>query len=167
MAPQTQGSSTLGSLVVEPAEGALAAACACCAGEPGLRGFVYADKKACAVYFVEPIGAPKYPMIKLGVAIGDWSPGKNADARECFAFICRPAKPHPAIEPTDPKLSGFPELAMLGRKISAEDLPRHPRFADFEQLTRQVIQEDWRLEAIQGTDGPTTPPARRFFAEPS
>jgi hypothetical protein len=158
--------SGMAELTVEPAEGSLATACACCAGEPGLRGFVYESRKAHAVYFVEPIGAPKYPMIKLGIVIGKWTAESTAADRTCCAFICKPTSSGPHLDPAEPKMLGFPELTVIGRGVSAEELLDHPDFAGFAEVARAVIAEDRRLEAIQGEPSDAAP-ARRFFAEPT
>jgi hypothetical protein len=162
-----KGDPAMGPLTIEPAEGDLAAACACCAGEPGARGFVYESRKARAVYFIEPIGAPKYPMIKLGIAIGEWSSGAQASERTCFAFICKPTEAGPILEATELQMSGFPELAVLGRGLAAAELRAHSELPRFSMIAKAIIAEDWRLEPIRGSGASSATPARRFFAEPT
>jgi hypothetical protein len=151
----------MGDYRVEPADGGLAG-CACCAGEAGLRGFVFEDGVPRAVYFVEPLGMPNYPLAKLGMAIGDWSPGAAASARLSLGFLIRPGSPNAELSASDAKLSGFPELPMLGRPVAGDELGAHERRAEFEALARVIVAQDWRLEPLRGGLGSGS----RFSAEP-
>ena len=147
---------------VEPAEGDLAAACSCCVGEPGLRGFVYEDEAPRAVYFVEPLGVPKHPLAKLGLALGEWAPGSPNTKRIAFAFTCKPSETGVLLTPSAPKMLMFPELAMLGLPLQPAALAAHADLAVFHALARAVIEQDWRLAPIRRL-GDSTP--RRFSAE--
>jgi hypothetical protein len=40
--------------------------CTCCAGSPGVRGEVNENGQPVAIYFAEPAGMPRFPMLKLG-----------------------------------------------------------------------------------------------------
>jgi hypothetical protein len=153
----------MGPLTIQPAEGDLGAACACCAGEPGLRGFVYEAEEARAVYFVEPLGTSKFPMIKLGIAFGEWSSGSPASGRTVFALMCKPSPQGLDLSPAEPKMIAFPELAMFGRRLAAAELAAHPSLAEFRELAAAILDQDWRLEAIRAPGDPRG--RRRFSAE--
>ena len=151
-------------LIVEPAESDLVA-CACCAGEGGLRGFVYEGAEARAVYCVEPIGATTYPMIKLGIAVGEWGPGSPVGSRVSLALVCKPTPNGPGLTPAEPKMLAFPELETLGLPLSAAELPHAARRDDLYGIARAIIDQDRRLAAIREA-GAAPGQNRRFSAEP-
>lgn len=150
-------------LVVRPAEDDLFASCACCAGEAGVRGFVYEGEEPRAIYFAEALGMPHFPLIKLGVALGAWDKGARAQDRVRFAFLCKPTPAGPDMEPAEPELAGAPELSLMAAPVTAADLASHPQMETFRQTAKAIIEQDWRLVAIKG--GEAAAPRRKFSAE--
>src|SRR5690606_22413432 len=118
------------------------ATCSCCAGMPGVRGFVYENETALAVYFAEPSGMVNFPMLRLGLVVGKWAGDSVSSDRVSLAFSCRPG---PVLEAIDPHLPTFPEMAFLGEKLLAGDMAAHPDAAKFRAIAEAVIAEDPRL----------------------
>ncbi len=58
----------------------------CCAGNPGVSGFVYDGETPLAVYFAEPTGMINYPLLHLGIAIGRWGDDSVATDRLRVVF---------------------------------------------------------------------------------
>ena len=150
-------------LVVRPAQDDLMAPCACCAGGAEIRGFVYEGDEGRAIYFVESLGMPNFPLIKLGVALGAWDEAARVEDRVSFALLCKPTVKGPDMTPTEPYFAAFPELSLIGRIVTADELPRHPLLDDFHEAAKAIIEQDWRLAAIRG--GEALPPSRKFSAE--
>ena len=145
-------------LFVQPSEEG--GGCPCCAGDSGLRGFVYDGEKPIAVYLVEPVGMSGYPMIRLGLVIGEWA-GKTTEAdRSALCFSARPVDGAPVLEPDVPYLGPFPELTLLGVELSKETLAADPRRARFEEVALAVIDQDPRLGLIAGRGEPVHQPGR-------
>ncbi len=96
--------------------------CSCCAGMPGVRGEVNEDGAPIAVYFAEPAGMPKYPMLRLGLVLGRFTDDAQPRDRISLVFVCRRGEGEVLLEPGEPYLGTFPELAQLGERVSPEAL---------------------------------------------
>jgi len=127
------------------------AACTCCAGQPGLRGYVYRGGEAIAVYFVEPAGMPKFPLIKLGIVFGRWEGMVRPEERLAIAFSGRPGTSGPQIHLIDPWLATIPDFTWLGRPIQIQEARQHHDAAIHEQVARAIVVGDSRLSEISGT----------------
>lgn len=127
--------------------------CACCAGSPGVRGEVGENGLPVAVYFAEPAGMPKFPMLKLGIVHGRFTDDALPSQRASFVFVCRRGADGPVIEPAEPWLATFPELTQLGERLSPAALAARPDFAKFEQIARAIIAEDDRLTQMRSEPG--------------
>jgi hypothetical protein len=134
-------------LVIRPNEQEEIAACSCCAGNPGVSGFVYDGETPLAVYFAEPTGMINYPMMRLGIAIGRWGNDAVAADRLRAVFSCRPG---PQLEIVDPFLPTVPELAALGQGLYAAHAEDHPQFVQLHAVAIAIIEEDPRLAEIRG-----------------
>ena len=150
-------------LSVEPAEDELGG-CACCTDSVGLRGFVYENGVPRAVYFVEPIGAPNFPMIKLGIVAGEWSRGSPVSTRSRCALLCKPTQAGPQIKLFEADLLAFPEYEKLGLPLSSAELSKSLQLDNFIEIARAVIDQDLRLAAIRAVAAPVPP--RPLRAEP-
>jgi hypothetical protein len=131
-----------GTLVIRPNEQDEIATCSCCAGNPGVSGFVYDGETPLAVYFAEPIGMINYPMLRLGIAIGRWGGESVAADRLRAVFSCRPG---PQLELVDPFLPTVPELAALGQGLFPAAAEDHPQLAELRAVAAAIIEEDPRL----------------------
>ena len=132
----------MGRFTVRPNEEDEVISCSCCAGMPGVRGFIYDGEEALAVYFAEPSGMISFPMLRLGLVVGKWAGDTQTSDRASVAFSCRPG---PVLEPIDPYLATFPEIAFLGEKVMAADVAGRADFSLFRELAEAVIDEDPRL----------------------
>lgn len=127
--------------------------CTCCAGSPGVRGEVSEDGAPVAVYFAEPAGMPKFPMLKLGLVAGRFTDDALPGDRVALAFICRLDESGLRVEPGEPWLGTFPELTQLGSLVNARALAARPDFARLEAIARAVIAGDDRLAPMR-PEGP-------------
>ncbi len=143
---------------IEPNPDDDVALCSCCAGAAGVRGAVYEGGKPVAVYFAEPAGMPKYPMLRLGLVVGKWTDDAQPADRLSLAFACRPGSPEPQIEAIEPYLATFPELVQLGLHCGASDAQAHTDAADFRAMVAAIIAGDERLAEMRGG-----PPRHRVF----
>jgi hypothetical protein len=147
------------SLFVQPTEDG-SGGCPCCAGDQGMRGFVYDGEEPLAVYLVEPIGISGYPMIRLGLVIGEWAKKTTEDDRVAFCFSCRPVDGAAELTPDVPYLGAFPELTMLGRELTREALAADPALPRYREVALAVIEQDPRLGLIAGRGEPAHVPGR-------
>ena len=143
-------------LVIRPNEQDDFATCSCCAGNPGVSGFVYDGETPLAVYFAEPSGMINYPMLRLGIAIGRWGGDAVAADRLRAVFSCRPG---PQFELVDPFLPTVPELAALGVGLFPAQ-PDHPQLDEIRAVAAAIIADDPRLAEMRNAR-----PAHRFAAE--
>jgi len=141
----------MGVLRIQPNEEDQVISCSCCAGMPGVRGFVYEDEQALAVYFAEPSGMINYPMLRLGLVVGRWEGNTLASDRLALALSCRPG---PVLEWIDPYLPTFPELSFLGEKLMAKEASQHAQAAQFQTIAKAIIAEDPRLEEMRTNKKP-------------
>ncbi len=137
--------------VVKPNEEDEVISCSCCAGMPGVRGFVYEGEEALAVYFAEPSGMINFPMLRLGLVVGLWAGDTMASDRVSVAWSVRPG---PVLEPIDPYLPTFPEMSFLGTAVMKDDLLGHVDVETFREIARAVIAEDPRLGEMRGRGKP-------------
>lgn len=134
--------------------------CSCCAGMPGVRGEVSEDGAPVAVYFAEPAGMPKYPMLRLGLVLGRFTDDAQPRDRISLVFVCRRGADEVLLEPGEPYLGTFPELAQLGERVSPDALAARPDAARLAHIARAVIAADDRLAEMR-PDLPGRPPRRR------
>jgi hypothetical protein len=135
-----------GSLLIQPNEQDEIATCSCCAGNPGVSGFVYDGETPFAVYFAEPTGMVNYPLLRLGIAIGRWGSDTIANDRLRAVFSCRPG---PLLELVDPYLPTVPELTALGQGLFPADAEHHPKIAEFRAVAEAIIEKDPRLAEMR------------------
>ena len=140
----------MGRFTVRPNEEDEVISCSCCAGMPGVRGFVYEGDEALAVYFAEPSGMINFPMLRLGLVVGKWAGETTVDDRLSAAFSCRPG---PTLEPIDPYLPTFPEMSFLGQKVMGAELADHEKHQLFHEIAIAVIDEDPRLAEMRPATG--------------
>ncbi|MDB5571324.1 MAG: hypothetical protein JWN93_2507 [Hyphomicrobiales bacterium] len=126
------------------------ALCSCCAGAAGVRGVVYEGARPVAVYFAEPAGMPKYPLLRLGLVVGAWTDDALPADRLSLAFSCRPGSPAPLLEHIDPYLATFPELAQLGLRCGAVEARGHADAPLFRAVAAAVLAGDERLAEMRG-----------------
>ncbi len=141
----------MGVLRIQPNEEDQISSCSCCAGMPGVRGFVYEDEEALAVYFAEPSGMINFPMLRLGLVVGRWEGNTLASDRVALAFSCRPG---PLLEWIDPYLPTFPELAFLGEKLMGDKASQHALAEKFQTIAKAIIEDDPRLEEMRTNKKP-------------
>ncbi|MDP2357748.1 MAG: hypothetical protein Q8M31_17015 [Beijerinckiaceae bacterium] len=127
--------------------------CTCCAGSPGVRGGVSEEGNPVAIYFAEPAGMPKFPMLKLGIVSGRFTDDALPSHRLSLVFVCRRGADGPAMEPGEPWLATFPELTQLGERLTPAALATHPDFARFGQIARAIIAGDDRLAEMRTDPG--------------
>ena len=135
---------------IEPSPEEDVALCTCCAGAPGVRGAVMEDGAPVAVYFAEPAGMPKYPMLRLGLVVGAFKDDSLPDDRLSMAFVCRPGVDGLSLESSEPWLATFPELSELGARLPPKEATAHPDAARFRALAAAVIAGDERLSPMRG-----------------
>ena len=144
-------------LVIRPNEQDEIATCSCCAGNPGVSGFVYEGETPLAVYFAEPSGMLAYPMLRLGIAMGRWGGDTLAADRLRAVFSCRPG---PLLELVDPFLPTVPELTALGIGVFPAQADVQPKLADFRAVAAAIIEDDPRLAEMRKER-----PFHRFVAD--
>lgn len=127
--------------------------CTCCAGSPGVRGEVSEDGVPVAVYFAEPAGMPKFPMLRLGLVHGRFTDDALPCDRISVVFVCRRGADGVKLEPGEPWLGTFPELTQLGARVSPEALAARPDFARLETIALAVVAGDDRLAALRAEPG--------------
>ncbi|MFM2444224.1 MAG: hypothetical protein RJB09_1410 [Pseudomonadota bacterium] len=135
---------------IEPSPEDDVALCTCCAGAPGVRGAVNEDGAPVAVYFAEPAGMPKYPMLRLGLVVGAFKDDSLPDDRLSLAFVCRPGLSELGLEFSEPWLATFPELGELGQRLPPEEAATHAQATRFRALAAAVIAGDERLAPMRG-----------------
>ena len=118
---------------------------------PGVRGFVYENDEALAVYFAEPSGMINFPMLRLGLVVGNWAGETLQSDRESVAFSVRPG---PQLEPIDPYLPTFPEINFLGEIVLKDALAAHLKAETFRAIAQAVIADDPRLGEMRNGDKP-------------
>jgi hypothetical protein len=118
---------------------------------PGVRGIVNEGEETLAVYFVEPCGMANFPMLRLGLVIGPWAVDAIASDRISVAFSCGPG---PVLNPIDPYLPAFPELAALGVPLLAAQASVHPDAPKFHAIAKAIIADDPRLGDMRSNAGP-------------
>ncbi|MFN3892773.1 MAG: hypothetical protein ACK4MV_20440 [Beijerinckiaceae bacterium] len=123
--------------------------CTCCAGSPGVRGEVSEGGDPVAVYFAEPAGMPKFPMLRLGVVQGLFTDEALPSQRISMVFVCRRSPDGPRFEPGEPWLATFPELTQLGERVPPEALAVRPDFGRLEAMARAIIEGDDRLAEMR------------------
>ena len=123
--------------------------CTCCAGSPGVRGEVSENGAPVAVYFAEPAGMPKFPMLKLGIVFGLFADNALPADRDSFVFVCRRAADGLRLEPGEPWLATFPELTQLGERVTPERLAARSDFGRLEDIARAIIDGDDRLAEMR------------------
>jgi hypothetical protein len=129
---------------------------------PGVRGFVNEGDETLAVYFIEPCGMANFPMLRLGLVIGPRAVDAIASDRISVAFSCRPG---PVLNPIDPHLPTFPEVAALGVPLLAEQTSAHPDAARFHAIAKTIIADDPRLGDMRPDAGPPRHRVTRFRAD--
>jgi hypothetical protein len=127
--------------------------CTCCAGSPGVRGEVSENGQPVAIYFAEPAGMPKFPMLKLGIVHGRFTDDALPSHRLSLVFVCRRGADGLLMEPGEPWLATFPELTQLGERVTPGALASHPDSARFEQIARAIIAGDDRLTEMRAEPG--------------
>lgn len=127
--------------------------CTCCAGSPGVRGEVSKDSVPVAVYFAEPAGMPKFPMLRLGLVHGRFTDDALPSDRVSVVFVCRRGPDGLKLEPGEPWLGTFPELTQLGERVAAESLAGLADFGRLEAMARAIIEGDDRLAEMRGGAG--------------
>jgi hypothetical protein len=135
-----------GDLIIRPNEQDDIATCSCCAGNPGVSGFVYDGETPLAVYFAEPTGMINYPLLRLGIAIGRWDVDAIANDRLRAVFSCRPG---PQLELVDPYLPTVPELTALGQGLFPADAEDHPKMTEIRAVAEAIIEKDPRLAEMR------------------
>ncbi len=127
--------------------------CTCCAGSPGVRGEVSENGLPVAIYFAEPAGMPKFPMLKLGIVHGRFTDDALPSQRVSLVFVCRRGADGPLTAPGEPWLATFPELTQLGERLSPAALATHPDSARFEAIAKAIIAGDDRLTEMRSDPG--------------
>lgn len=127
--------------------------CTCCAGSPGVRGEVSEDGAPVAVYFAEPAGMPKFPMLRLGIACGRFTDDALPSQRVSLVFVCRGGAGGLKLEPGEPWLATFPELAQLGERAAPGSLAARPDYGRLEAIARAIVEGDDRLAEMRAAPG--------------
>lgn len=127
--------------------------CTCCAGSPGVRGEVSTAGAPIAVYFAEPAGMPKFPMLRLGVVYGLFTDDALPSQRISLVFVCRRAEEGLKLEPGEPWLGTFPELTQLGDRVAPEALLQRADYDRLRQIALAIIEGDDRLSEMRATPG--------------
>jgi hypothetical protein len=127
--------------------------CTCCAGSPGVRGEVSENGAPVAVYFAEPAGMPKFPMLRLGIVHGRFTDDALPAHRISIVIVCRRRADGLKLEPGEPWLGTFPELSQLGERIAPEALSTRPDYAALTDIARAIIAGDDRLAEMRQEPG--------------
>jgi hypothetical protein len=127
--------------------------CTCCAGSPGVRGEVSEGGVPVAIYFAEPAGMPKFPMLRLGLVHGRFTDDALPSQRSSVVFVCRRSPEGLKMEPGEPWLATFPELTQLGERVTPESLASLPDLPRLAAIARAVIAGDDRLSEMRADPG--------------
>jgi hypothetical protein len=126
--------------------------CTCCAGSPGVRGEVSEDGAPVAVYFAEPAGMPKFPMLRLGLVSGRFTDDATPSQRIAAVIVCRKGPDGLKLEPGEPWLPTFPELAQLGERVEPAAFPARADAPRLLALAQAIIAQDDRLAEMRPGD---------------
>ena len=127
--------------------------CTCCAGSPGVRGEVSEDDAPIAVYFAEPAGMPKFPMLRLGLVYGLFTDEALPSQRVSAVIVCRRDAEGLRLEPGEPWLGTFPELTQLGERVAPAALAEHADYPRLRQIATAIIDGDDRLAEMRAKPG--------------
>jgi hypothetical protein len=115
-----------------------------------VRGAVHEGETPIAVYYAEPAGMPKYPMLRLGLVVGRFADDARPQERRALCFVCRPGGADGAqLEPSEPWLASFPEMSQLGLRLAPEDLAADADAPRLRALAQAVIAGDDRLAPMR------------------
>jgi hypothetical protein len=103
---------------------------------------------------------PKFPMLRLGLVLGRFTDDAQARDRISLVFVCRRGPDEVRLEPGEPYLGTFPELAQLGERLTPEALAAREDAARLADIARAIIAGDDRLAEMR-PDLPGRPARRR------
>jgi hypothetical protein len=127
--------------------------CTCCAGSPGVRGEVSENSEPVAVYFAEPAGMPKFPMVRLGLVHGLFTDDALPEQRISLVLVCRRGPEGLRLEPGEPWLGTFPELTQLGERVAPDALVQRADYTHLRQIALAIIEGDERLAEMRAAPG--------------
>jgi hypothetical protein len=134
-------------LTVEPGTQSDLPKCPCCGGKTRVvRGFVYKDDVAHAVYLARwAPSRPKHGATVL-VVLGDWSEGSSPADRVAIALDAREHQGGPAFMVVDADKTDFARDAGLGRMAKREEIVGTPYAQEAFDVVDAVAAVDRRVK---------------------
>jgi hypothetical protein len=117
--------------------------CDCCGGKTTrLTRFVYRDGFAFAIYYATFSNNHPDRLVKMVVALGNWSEEGGPGDRRAFALDVRSAANQYEVGVTDASACPWKDSAVLGRVLDRQEALAHPWVKDVFHITDHAVLED-------------------------
>ena len=123
--------------------------CDCCgANTYNVRGFVYEDGDAHAVYFAGWSEGHEDRGVSLAIGLGDWGEGSGVADRYSVGLEARVTDAEIQFAVIDPARSPWGETKFLGRMMERQQALAHPAIKHIFHLAEHIVRDDPRVNAV-------------------